>query len=157
MRSAAVALGLAALCACYPATTRPAFLPMPSAALDSVELFVPEATQRLAIALNADSIPVRRTEPRDGWLETGWFDAETLQPTRRRPLGTGIVRIRAWVDPGKPNYSNYLVETLYIPAADPSRTERELERQVPADHPVALRVRKVLNDLSKAYGGAEGN
>jgi len=72
--------------ACYPATTRPAFLPEPTAPVAEVELAIPEATRAAAVALDADSIPVRRTEPKDGWLESDWFDATTLQPTSRRRL-----------------------------------------------------------------------
>ncbi|MES2123600.1 MAG: hypothetical protein V4503_02815 [Gemmatimonadota bacterium] len=139
--------------ACYPTTTRPATLPLPSASVSEWELSVREATQELALALDADSIPVRRTEPGDGWLETGWFDAATLRPTQRRPLGDGIVRLRAWIDPGKPNYSSVTVETVYRPFDDPSRESRALEQVVVANHPVALRVNRILAALSKKFGG----
>ncbi|MEP6590874.1 MAG: hypothetical protein ABJC19_06810 [Gemmatimonadota bacterium] len=139
--------------ACYPSTTRPATLPLPSASVVEWELSVREATQELALALDADSIPVRRTEAADGWLETGWFDAATLRSTDRRPLGEGVVRLRAWVDPGKPNYSSVTVETVYRPLDDPSREGRALEQIVVANHPVALRVARVLAGLSKKFGG----
>lgn len=141
-----------AMAACYPTTTRPAFLPLPSASVVEWKLSVREATQELALALDADSIPVSRTELADGWLETGWFDATTLRPTSQRPLGDGIVRVRAWVDPSKPNYSSITVETVYRPMADPSRDERSLERVVVANHPVALRVGLLLNRLSVRFG-----
>lgn len=141
-----------AVAACHPTTTRPAFLPLPSASVVEWQLSVREATQELALALDADSIPVRRTELDDGWLESDWFDSVTLQPTKQRPLGDGIVRVRAWVDPSKPNHSNVTVETVYRPLADPSRDERSLERVVAANHPVALRVGLVLNTLSKKFG-----
>lgn len=139
--------------ACYPSTTRPATLPLPKATVVEWELSVREATQELALALDADSIPVQRTEPADGWLETGWFDATTLRPTDRRPLGEGIVRLRAWVDPGKPNFSSVTVETVYRPFDDPSRESRSLEQVVVANHPVTLRVSKILAGLSKKFGG----
>ena len=45
------------------------------------------------------------------------------------------------------------VETLYRPAADPSLSERELERQVPQTHPTALKVVAVLEALLKRHGG----
>lgn len=88
--------------ACYPATTRPDVTPMPDAARVEVELFVPQATRALALALDADSIPVRRTEPDDGWLESEWMDAVSLQPVTGRPLGIGTVKVRAFVEPGSP-------------------------------------------------------
>jgi hypothetical protein len=133
--------------ACYPATTRPDVTPMPDAARVEVELFVPQATRALALALDADSIPVRRTEPDDGWLESEWMDAVSLQPVTGRPLGIGTVKVRAFVEPGQPNHSVIIVETVYRPVVDPSRPERDLERQVPAGHPVAARVAKILDAL----------
>jgi hypothetical protein len=44
------------------------------------------------------------------------------------------------------------VETLYRPIADPSLPERELERQVPADHPAAKKVQAALGRLVERYG-----
>jgi hypothetical protein len=148
------ALGSGLVLACYPATTRPDFLPMPSASTTEVELGVPQATRAIAIALDADSIPVRRTEARDGWLESDWFDVATMRPTGRRRLGAGVVKVRAWIDPSRPNHSNITVETVFRPRADPSQPERELERQVPINHPVSGRVVKALGDVSRTYGGA---
>ena len=45
------------------------------------------------------------------------------------------------------------VETVYRPLADPSLPERELDRQVPRDHPVGVKVRAALQELVKRYGG----
>ena len=149
MRATVAALLL--LAACYPTTTRPAMTPVPAASVTEWELFVPEATRALALALDADSIPVSRTEPADGWLETPWFDARTLTPTTRRPLGEETVRLRAWIDPSQPNHSAITVEIVYRPVADPSREGRALERQVNAAHPVAQRVAAVLGRLTKQY------
>jgi hypothetical protein len=146
--------GSMVVAACYPATTRPSFLPEPTASINELQLAVPQATRAVALALDGDSIPVRRTEPRDGWLETAWFDANTLKPTARRPLGPDVVRLRAFVDPSRPNYSNVTVEVVYRPFADPSLSDRELEREVPATHPVAIRVVKIVGGLVRVYGGA---
>lgn len=137
---------------CYPTTTRPPFLSLPSASVVEWELPVREATRELALALDADSIPVRRTEIADGWLETEWFDAATMKPTSRRPVGEGVVRVRAWVDPSKPNHSNVTVETVYRPFDDPSRDARSLDRVVAANHPIALRVGQLLSQLSLKFG-----
>jgi hypothetical protein len=46
-----------------------------------------------------------------------------------------------------------MVETIYRPVADPSVPDRELDRQVPRDHPVAIKVRAALQNLVKQYGG----
>ncbi len=143
-------LGLAA--GCYPTTTRPALLPLLSASVTEWELSPREALRELALALDADSIPVRRTEIADAWLETGWFDAATLRPTTRRPLGDGVVRLRAWANPSRPNHSVVTIETVYRPLDDPSRDDRSLDRVVVANHPVALRVALLLNRLNTKYG-----
>ena len=113
----------------------------------------PEATRRLAEALQADSITPSRVRLRDGYLETAWLDSATGRPTARRPLGTGVVRVRAWADPGRPGNTVLTVETLYRPLADPSLPERELERQVPRTHPTAVKVETVLAALLKRHGG----
>jgi hypothetical protein len=139
--------------ACYPTTTRPALTPVPEALIAEWELFVPQAMRTLALALDADSIPVSRTEPEDGWLETPWFDARSYQPVTRRPLGEETVRIRAWADPARPNHSAITLEIVYRPVADPSREGRTLERQVNAAHPVAQKVAAMMERLRKEHGG----
>lgn len=144
--------GLFLIAACYPGTTRPAISPLPEASRFEVALFVPETTTWLAVSLDADSIPVARTERNDGWLETDWFDAATLLPVQRRPVGPQTVKLRAWVAPGSPRHSVVTVELVYRPMVDPSLPERLLERQVPDTHPVAVRVKAVLDRMQQQYG-----
>jgi hypothetical protein len=148
-----VALVTLVLAGCFPTTTRPAFLAQASAPVFEVELAVPQATRALAVALDGDSFPVRRTEPKDGWLESEWFDASTLRSTTRRPLGPDIVKLRAFVDPSRPNHSNITIELVYHPLADPSRSDRALEREVPSTHPVEGRVVLLIAKLVKTLGG----
>jgi hypothetical protein len=139
--------------ACQPATTRPGFLPRPEALGAELRLSVPDATRRLAESLRADSIPVRTVRLRDGYIETPWFASRTGRPVRgQQPLGRGTVRVRAWADPARPGSTQLTVETLYRPVADPSLPERELERQVPADHPAAKKVQAALGRLVERYG-----
>jgi hypothetical protein len=144
---------VASLAGCQPATTRPPFPPVPEAAITEMRLPAGEATRLLAEAFQADSMPMRRVVVRDGWLETSWFDASTGRRTSRRQLGVNTVRVRAWADPTHPGNSKVTVETIYHPLADPSLPERELDRQVPREHPVAIKVRAALEDLVKRYGG----
>jgi hypothetical protein len=145
----AVALGAA----CQLASTRPGFEPFPEARRAAVALSRAEATDRLAEALRADSIPVSRVEPRDGYVETPWFDAESGQPTSGRPIGPGIVRVRGWIEPARVRHSELVVETVFRRVVDPSLPERELERSVAPDHPVAQRVDSVLARLAGRYEG----
>jgi hypothetical protein len=144
---------LSGLTGCQPDTTRPPIVPLPEAAMMEVRLPVQEATRLLAEALRADSIPALRVRLRDGYIESRWFEAATGRPTNKRPIGLGIVRVRAWADPARPGDSQLRVETLYRPLADPSLPERELERQVPPNHPIAIKIRSTLQDLVKRYGG----
>jgi hypothetical protein len=136
---------LAALLAgCSPATRRPAFAPMPEARRGDLELEVPAATDTLAKALIAAGIPVGRVAPRDGYLETPWFDSATGRPAGGRPLGEGRVRVRGWVTPSRRGSSEVIVETVFRPFADPSAPPRDLERSVAYTHPVRARVRSAL-------------
>jgi len=144
---------LALLAACKPDTTRPAVTPYPEAAGVEIRLRPQEATRRLAEALQADSLPPAQVRLRDGYLETKWLDSATGRPTGRRPLGTSVVRLRGWADPGRPGFTVLTVETVYRPLADPSLPERELERQVPREHPTAAKVEQVLQAMLKRYGG----
>jgi len=149
-----LASAIAAAAACQPSTTRPNFAPYPEAAATEIRLTIPDATRRLADALAQDSIPLARVEQRDGYLESRWFVSGTGQPVHHRPIGADAVRVRAWVDPARPYSSTMIVETVYRPMADPSRSGRELERPVPDDHPIAAKVRATLDSLVKKYGGA---
>jgi hypothetical protein len=144
----------AVVAACQPNTTRPEFAPLPEAAGTEVRLPVRDATRNLADALKADSIPLHRVMPRDGYLESSWFYSKSKRPVRgRRPLGLGVVRVRAWADPARPGSSELSVETSYRPLADPSLPERELDRQVPRNHPIGLKVENALKRLVDRYGG----
>jgi hypothetical protein len=146
--------GVARGVGCRPVTTRPPFPPVPEAASTEIRLPPAEAARLLGEAFRAESIPATRVELRDTWLETGWFVASTGQPARHhRPVGPEIVRVRAWADFTHPGFCKVAVETVYRPVADPSLPERELDRQVPRGHPVAIKVRAALQDLVKRYGG----
>ena len=141
------------LVACQPVTTRPPYPPVPEAATTEVRLVPREATRLLAEALQRDSIPATRVELRDAWIETSWFDTATGQRTHRRAVGPGVVRVHAWSDPSRPGFSKVTIETVYRPLADPSLPERQLDRQVPREHPVAVKMRAALAALVKEYGG----
>ena len=139
---------------CHPNTTRPTFPPLPGAPFAELNLTVPRATGIVADAMRQDSLPVSIVEPRDGLIETPWFDATSGRPIgQRRAIGPGVVRIRAWADPARPGSSQLTVETLYRPRVDPSLPYRELERQVSRDHPVAKKVEAALLKMVQRFGG----
>jgi hypothetical protein len=141
-----------ALVACQASTTRPGFSPMPGAEMVELELEIPDATRIVAELLGEDSIPVRRVEPRDGLVESHWFETPGFQRTRRRPLGPAVTQVRAWVDPARPGHSTVTVETVYRIWADPARPARDVEAQVAESHPASVRVRQVLQRAAAQYG-----
>jgi len=145
-------LFLLAALACNPNTTRPPQLEPVTGAV-RVELSLPTdlATQELADQLLVDTIPVTVVQLQDGYLETPWFDAATGTATDDRRLGPDVVRLRAWVDPGAPRHSYLTVELVYRPLADPSISQRQLEHQVPNDHPAAERLGRALEVLTARY------
>lgn len=145
-------LAAALVLACQTATTRPTFGPVHGAPRAELALEVPDATRILAEALEADSVPVRRVEPRDGMVESAWFEMPGFAVTGRRPLGPAVTMVRAWVDVDKAGHSLVTIETVYRIAADPSRAYRELEAQVPETHPAAVKVREVLRKVVAAHG-----
>jgi len=145
--------GFVLLTACRPETTRPAIVPLPEAAATEIRVAPQEATRSLAEAMAAESLPPSTVRIRDAYIETAWLDSATGRPASRRPIGTGVVKVRAWADPGRPGNTVLIVETLYRPLADPSLPERELEHQVPRDHPTALKVERILEAMLKRYGG----
>jgi hypothetical protein len=120
-----------------------------------VELGIPEATRVLSEALAKDSITLRTIREADGFLDSGWLDARTLEPTGARPLGLDVVRVRAWVNPDKEFWSELVVEATYRPLDDPSRPARELDAALPEDHRLQRKVAGVLRGLVERYGDAD--
>jgi hypothetical protein len=145
-------LGIVVAAACQPDTTRPPFPPLPESATTEVRLPPADAARLIAEQLRADSVPANRFSLKDAWLESDWFEAATGKRAKRRPLGLDVVRVRGWADPSRPGSSKLIVETVYHPLADPSLSERELDQQVPRNHPVAIKVRAALQELVKRYG-----
>jgi hypothetical protein len=55
------------------------------------------------------------------------------------------------VDFTRQGHSKLTVETVYRPLADASLSQRELDRQVPPDHPTGKRVAEIVTELTKLY------
>ena len=141
--------------ACRATTSRPSFVPLPAASTAEVELDIPAATRALAERLAKDSISLATIREKDGYIDSGWLDATTLERTSKRPLGSDVVRVRGWVNPAKEFWSELVVEATYRPLADPSRPERELDVSLPVDHPLQRRIAGSIRMLIEAYGDAE--
>lgn len=149
------ALAVLLLVGCNPNTTRPRLVPFPEAQETEMRAAIPKAVDELARALRADSVPVRRIETQDGWMDTGWFDVATLTPATGQFTGPGIARVRAFIGPSRPKYAELTVEAVYRRMIDPSVPERELERPLPPDSPVRARIARVLDRLGERKGLSE--
>jgi hypothetical protein len=140
---------------CAATTSRPYYPPLPTAALAEIELEIPAATRALAEAMARDSIALSKIREADGFIDSGWLDARTLEHTGARPLGGDVVRVRAWINPAKQFWSELQVEATYRVMADPSRPERELDVALPDDHPLQRKLAAVMRKLIVQYGDAE--
>jgi len=143
------------LAACNPATTRPDFRPFPQA-LTAVLLARPERViPVLATLVAAESLRVKRASPRDGYLETDWYDVRI-----HRSFGDGAhvpdlastVKLRGWADPYVPTETIFTIEAAYRPRYDPSRLERDLEAVVPEGHDGYKLAAKLLAQLKEKFG-----
>ena len=140
---------------CRATTSRPTYVPLPSAAVAQVELDVPQATRALAETMAKDSIALSKIREEDGFIDSGWLDAKTLEHTGARPLGQDVVRVRAWINPDKMYWSQIVVEGSWRPMDDPSRPERELDAPLPDDHPLQKRLGDVIRKMIEQYGDKE--
>lgn len=147
----AIALVGFAVAGCQTATTRPYYPPVIGAPTTEIELTVKDATEALADVLKGDSIPLARVVPRDGMIESAWFDVGSKKATHARRIGSDVVRVRAWVDPSRPNHSRIILETVYRPLADPSLPDRDLDRLVPPDHVIGKRMAEIITELARLY------
>ncbi len=159
MNRCRIIVAAALVSGCRATTKRPDVVPLPEAEHAVVgfgilnrDSSVALITDSVVAYLVADSIPVLRVRRVDGYLETPWFDAKTLLPTAVRPLGQDVVKVRAWVDAAKPGFAQVEIETVYVPAADPSLRDRDTEVAVPLVHPVNRRVAGSLKRLNDKYG-----
>lgn len=137
---------------CNPYSRRPLLLPYPEALRQEVEFTISTATIRLSDALAEQRIPLSKVYPRDGWLESPWFEAATGRPAAGPALSDSIVRLRLWVEPARPRHSLVTIEVVYVDRIDPSRSERELEQPVPKGNPALERARGVLADFAGRKG-----
>jgi len=126
------------LSACTPATTRPAFAPMPEALHTVINAPPERVTQFADSLLRADTIRVRFVNLRDAFLETNEF--------------AGRHRLRLWADPDVAGKSRVTIEAVYRPMDDPSRTPRDLERAAPPGSPGQLRAEQLLAALKDKLG-----
>ena len=143
------------IAACTPVTTRPDFKPDPRALV----VVLNARPERVAVALDslvpAESLEVARSNARDGYVETAWYDTEarrTRHHERDIASFTRTVKIRFWADPWVPGQTRLTIEPVYRPRYDPSRVERDLEMIVDKDDDGYKLAQRFVEGLKKRFG-----
>lgn len=148
----AFAIGIAA---CNPTTTRPDIRPLPKAR--SAQLFArPQLViPALSAVVAAESLRVRRSNVRDGYLETDWYDTRTRRSFRNDgsvPDLVHAVKLRCWADPYIPGQTILTIEVAYRRHYDPSLEGRELDLLVPPGQAADSLAIDMLEEMKKRFG-----
>jgi hypothetical protein len=109
----------------------------------------------LADLVKAESLRVRRANPRDGYLETDWYDTRTHRSFRNDAAVRDMshtVKLRCWADPYVPGQTILTVEVAYRLRQDPSRNGRDLEILAAGGQPGDTLAGKLLAQLKQRLG-----
>ena len=143
------------LAACTPVTTRPDFGPDPRAIVVLLDARPERVTAELAKLVPAESLEVARSNVRDGYVETAWYDTQDHRTVRRdRDVShfAATVKIRFWADPYVPGETRLTIEPVYRPRYDPSRPERDLEVILSKEDAGYKIARKFVDRLKERFG-----
>ncbi len=151
LRAAALALLVAGAAACASfGGVRPRYAPLAT----SVRIVTNRDAAALIVSLDsavrAAGFTVQRSAPREGYLETAWYDVErrtTVPPPFTRL--DRVVKLRFFADPEQ-GRTRLLAECVVRVAWDPSVPERELERMAPAESPGCRMMEDVLRNAGAA-------
>ncbi|HEX9580079.1 MAG TPA: hypothetical protein VF970_03160 [Gemmatimonadales bacterium] len=143
-------IGLLAAGACTAATVRPSMRPLPGAVVDTVQGQPDSIVDRLAAAIEAQGLPVRRRSAAEGYVETQWYDLAARRARGPDHLASDrVVKLRVWVDALPPGETVVVLEAVHQFVTDPSQPGRELEVLVPAGHQADSIIRRVLGALDR--------
>jgi hypothetical protein len=143
------------LSGCNPTTTRPEFLPLPLARAAQIFARPQQVIPALADLVAAESLRVRRASPRDGYLETEWYDTRTHRSFREGaavPNLAHTVKLRCWADPYVPGETILTLEVAYRLRYDPSRSGRDFEMLVPGGQAGDTLADSLLTRLKRRFG-----
>jgi hypothetical protein len=115
---------------------------------DTVRNLPDSVTVLIGELLTARGIEVRHVRPREGYVETRWFETGTLRTVGSMSRDTdSVVRMRFWTDPVGEEQTIVVGEAVHRRVLDPSLPERETEAPVPTEHPAVEIVRGILADV----------
>lgn len=125
---------------------RPRYEPLPQ----SVRLTVDQVASALIVSLDsslrAAGLGVAHSAPREGYLESEWFDAVT-RVRSPQPFNDGnVIKLRFFADPEQ-GRTRLLAESVVRIAWDPSVPQRELERMAPEGHAGRVLLDSLLTSL----------
>ncbi len=118
-------------------------------------------TESLATSLRRVGVVVRTSEPREGYLESQWFDVQAHRAASD-PFDRldSIVKLRFFADPAF-GHTRLFAECVVRIAWDPSVPQRDLERTPAQGHPglalldsvLAVMKTHVVRDTTTRTGG----
>ena len=130
--------------ACATGGQRPRFGAAPEAVVWVLKVPADTVIVALDARARAMGLQVVRSAPREGYLETTWYDvgrnSAAAAPYDRLD---SIVKLRFFADPSQ-GQTRLLAEAMQRRLWDPSVPARELERMVPAGHPARLLLDSML-------------
>ena len=144
-----------ALAACTPTTTRPDFPPLPQARAARISARPQQVIPALMALVVAESLRVRRANPRDGYLETDWYDTRTRRSFRNGAAVADLahtVKLRFWADPYVPGETILTLEVAYRLRYDPSRAGRDLDTAVPPGQRGDTLADSLLTRVKRQFG-----
>ncbi|HXF94492.1 MAG TPA: hypothetical protein VNI61_00180 [Gemmatimonadales bacterium] len=144
---------------CNPYTTRPPFVPLPDAPVAYVDAPRERVVPALRTWLEARGFRIDHAEPLDGYLVTAWYDPEnkrSFSTERDVPNLARTFRLRCWLDPDVPGATRIVVEAVYRPVYDPSRTPRDLEVLVPEGHEGRAVAERLMAEMKERFGVPPG-
>jgi len=146
-------LTIAVLAGCGAVNDRPYLDPLPNAIVDTVHAHPRVVIPEIEGLVTAEGLGVRLSTAREGYLETEWFDTETMRSgaTRTREPHR-VVRLRFFANPIGEDLTELLAEAVIRQTLDPSLPERENERMVPTGHPGEELLNRILTAVAERFG-----
>ena len=152
LRTSISGLAAAVATACGAADVRPFYAPFPEAQIDTIQTAPNSAIEQLNELLIAEGLELHVASPREGFLETEWFNATTLAGGDGNSMDTeGLVRLRFWADAVRAGVTVVVGEATNRVSVDPSLPIREKEVAVPSDHPAQAILLRVLDALRSSF------
>ena len=144
---------VAACAACGAVNERPYLNPLPNAVVDTVHSLAAALITEIETLVIAEGMEIQRSSPREGYLETKWYDTEAGRTGGGRTRDPhSVVRLRFFASPIGEELTELTAEAVMRHTLDPSLPERENERMVSRDHPGDALLNRVLTAVEEHFG-----